>query len=375
MKHDGFSNQLKRLRALQGLTQTEIAKKLFVTPQTVSKWENGNALPDVENLCKLAEILQTTPNDLLGVNSTAEEVFIGIDSGGTKTDAVLFRKDGTVLRRARFAGANPNACGIDRSAEILRQTIEEIRGDTLPQGIFAGVAGSVAANNKELLTAALKKHLHGIPFLLDSDIENVISSVRGADRCIAVICGTGSVIYAKDKEGLHRVGGYGYLFDNAGSGYDIGRDVLTACLEAGDGLIPSSLLTELATKQLGGAAWSNLNTLYRGGKDIIASFAPVAFEAARQGDKNGQKILQINFRRILQLIRFAQEKFDIKDCVICAGSIANTEEFRNAMQTGGIRPIGPKLPPVYGACVKCAALFTETDPTEFDRNFQTTLPN
>ena len=48
-------------------TQTEVARRLYVTPQTVSKWECAIAVPDLANLCRLAKVLGTTPNALLGI--------------------------------------------------------------------------------------------------------------------------------------------------------------------------------------------------------------------------------------------------------------------------------------------------------------------
>ncbi len=375
MNTELFARNLRAIRKARGISQTEVAKRLFVTPQTVSKWENGNALPDVTNLCHLSELLQTTPNRLLGVGEAHDRVFLGIDSGGTKTDVVLFREDGTVLRRKIFPGANPNACGMERALEILCHAIEETCSEHTPCGIFAGVAGCVAADNKTKMLSVLKKRFAGIPLSLESDIENVIGSVRGADRCVAAISGTGTVTYAWDGTTLHRLGGYGYLFDGAGSGYDIGRDVLTACFEADDGLRAPSIMTDLATQKLGGRAWDKLDLLYREGKNTIAAFAPIAFEAAKKGDKTAEEILRHNFARIAKLILHAQKTFDCANTVICAGSIAATEEFRTILKEWGIDPIIPHMPPVYGACVKCTQHYAKTDAETFDRNFNHTLPN
>lgn len=47
-----------------GLTQSELAEKLYVTDRAVSKWENGVCLPDVSNITELCEILNITINDL-----------------------------------------------------------------------------------------------------------------------------------------------------------------------------------------------------------------------------------------------------------------------------------------------------------------------
>ena len=47
-----------------GLTQSELAEKLSVSDRAISKWENGNCLPDADHMIELCEILGITVNDL-----------------------------------------------------------------------------------------------------------------------------------------------------------------------------------------------------------------------------------------------------------------------------------------------------------------------
>ena len=61
-----LSENIKNLRKNKGLTQEELASKLNVVRQTVSKWEKGLSVPDAELLKKLAEILETDVSTLLG---------------------------------------------------------------------------------------------------------------------------------------------------------------------------------------------------------------------------------------------------------------------------------------------------------------------
>ena len=70
-----FTTQLIARRKECGLTQEQLAEKLNVTRQAVSKWESGLSSPDYDTLGKLCEVLETTPNQLLGyldVNQTAK---------------------------------------------------------------------------------------------------------------------------------------------------------------------------------------------------------------------------------------------------------------------------------------------------------------
>jgi transcriptional regulator with XRE-family HTH domain len=57
-----FNKNLKNIRSQQGLSQKQVADYLMVSPQSVSKWEKGEALPSIEYLPKLAECLNCDIN-------------------------------------------------------------------------------------------------------------------------------------------------------------------------------------------------------------------------------------------------------------------------------------------------------------------------
>ena len=66
-------DNLKNLRKAKGFSQEELAVKLNVVRQTVSKWEQGLSVPDSEMLLRIAAELDTTVNVLLGDTVDAEE--------------------------------------------------------------------------------------------------------------------------------------------------------------------------------------------------------------------------------------------------------------------------------------------------------------
>ena len=61
-----FADNLKILRRARGLSQEELAGRLHVTRQTISKWENALSVPDAELLLRLAEELEVPVSRLLG---------------------------------------------------------------------------------------------------------------------------------------------------------------------------------------------------------------------------------------------------------------------------------------------------------------------
>lgn len=61
-----LNENIKNLRKIKGFTQEELASRLNVVRQTVSKWEKGYSVPDAEMLKKIAEIFETDVSKLLG---------------------------------------------------------------------------------------------------------------------------------------------------------------------------------------------------------------------------------------------------------------------------------------------------------------------
>ena len=59
-------DMIRRLRTEKGLSQDELAEKLFVTRQAVSRWENGETTPNTETLKQLSRLFDVSINTLLG---------------------------------------------------------------------------------------------------------------------------------------------------------------------------------------------------------------------------------------------------------------------------------------------------------------------
>lgn len=68
-----FSQQLRAARKKAKLSQTELAAALGVTQQAVGKWENGKSSPDPETLGRIAALLDTSSDELLGLHQESAE--------------------------------------------------------------------------------------------------------------------------------------------------------------------------------------------------------------------------------------------------------------------------------------------------------------
>lgn len=74
-----LGERIKRYRQMQGLLQEELAEKLNVSRQAITKWENDNGIPDIDNLIALSKIMGMTLDELV--------------MGEKEEDALLLKKE------------------------------------------------------------------------------------------------------------------------------------------------------------------------------------------------------------------------------------------------------------------------------------------
>ena len=73
-----FADTMKKLREEKGLSQNEIAKRMYVTRTTVSRWESGHRLPDAAMITRLSDVLGVDVNILISAAAQSDEIPIVI---------------------------------------------------------------------------------------------------------------------------------------------------------------------------------------------------------------------------------------------------------------------------------------------------------
>ena len=121
-----LKNNIRNFRVAKGLSQTELADILNISPQSVSKWECGISIPDIEKICLMSDIFNVSLDAFMGNLKEDKKIMIGVDGGGTKTEFILFDEDGNILERIVLGACNPNAVGIQNGYDILKQGINKL---------------------------------------------------------------------------------------------------------------------------------------------------------------------------------------------------------------------------------------------------------
>jgi N-acetylglucosamine kinase len=214
---------------------------------------------------------------------------LGIDGGGTHTTAWLADQNLSVLARVQVGPSNPIKVGIAGAqrelANAYRKALREagLRPVVL-DAACAGLAGGDNASIQKSMVRWIRKAMPARAQLITTDAAVALAAALGDSEGIIVIAGTGSIAFGRDHQGgIVRVGGWGSQFDDAGSGYDIGRKAVLAALRAYDGRgkatsLTQTLCAELHLSRITEAVPMNLSA------QTIASLFPVVQRQASAGD-------------------------------------------------------------------------------------------
>ena len=304
---------------------------------------------------------------------------IGIDGGASKTECTVTDLSGNVLHRSLGKPSNFLAIGLNAAVENLFDLIEgslfSLKADfSNIELIMIGTAGAGRVEDAELLKSALIEFAAGEGIILDK--ITVVSDARialegafsGKPGCI-IISGTGSILYWKDeKNNIHRIGGFGRLIGDEGSGYSIGRKGLMTTAKELDGRREKTLITQLLKKEFTTLTSEALiNSVYKEDFDI-ASVARIVIKAAESGDETANHILNNEADGLLLHIEAIKNKTSLKRIRIALiGSLIDNENFYSNLLKKKIKEnykyvelYKPENPPVIGAILLAKNVLNDT---------------
>lgn len=214
--------------------------------------------------------------------------YLGVDGGGSKTLAIIVDGAGVECGRGEAGSSNHQAVGVEQAVAHLRQAIESAASASacsLPvAAAWIGLAGVDHAGDIALLLPYLQTV--GDRLRLTNDAELVLSGLT-QQTGVALIAGTGSIALGRNETGRSaRSGGWGHIFGDEGSGYDLGCQALRAVARAADGRgKPTALLH--AILDFWGLAEPELlleRVYQKSQKSPIARLAPLVLRQAAAGD-------------------------------------------------------------------------------------------
>ena len=252
---------------------------------------------------------------------------LGFDGGGTGARWRLTGDGGSIIGEGTSGPLTGHV--FDESSRAATQAAistmaTAVHAKGRPDRIVAGITGLSTGSE----TATLLASWLATAFGLAASAIQVVDDMRIAYRTafepgegILVYAGTGSVAFHLAADGsASRAGGHGYLIDDAGGGFWIGKAALRAVLHALDeGRDPGVLGQEIGT-DIGGLDWERVRThVYGGGRSAVAGLVPAVARAAARDDSVATTLLSSAGEELGRLARVLLARLGRDQPVALAG--------------------------------------------------------
>ena len=226
-------------------------------------------------------------------------LFLGVDGGQSSTTVLIGDESGRVLGAGEAGPCNHTGAEEGR-ARFERAVNQGLHAACARAGLDAATVRFESAcfgmsggpeDKRTILAGTLRaEHL-----LVTTDADIALSGATDTGQGIAAIAGTGSIAFGRNTEGrTARAGGWGYVFGDEGSGFDIARQALRAALRMEEGWGPPTSLRQALLDATGSRTANQLLHLFYTSewpRSRVAALAPLADAAAAQGDAVAMVIL------------------------------------------------------------------------------------
>ena len=217
---------------------------------------------------------------------------IGVDGGGTKTEAVAYDAKGKVLAVGCSGHGNllvDKEKGIAHILDAIKQCLQPL-GKEQCVSLYLGIAGIDSGLHQEALEKELQKW--GIPYSIMNDVKLAhVALLKGKDG-ILTISGTGAVSYGVKGDRAAMSGGWGHLLADEGSGYWLVIESFKKMIHDYDRGMQLSNLSLALLNALAIDAVSAIKTfIYASTKGEIAALVPIIVKEAEMGNEEAKKIL------------------------------------------------------------------------------------
>lgn len=304
--------------------------------------------------------------------SGQKNIYLGVDGGGTKTEAVLIDEGGKILGQGEAKGSNPAVFGIKKSLEQIYESIKKVLKDYQSTSEIPTCL-AIAGLNTESEARTFKKAAHSRPKLSKIISKNtiVVNDTQAALRAgtsdknaIVLIAGTGSNCFGKNQKGQSvKSGGRDFILSDEGSAYAIGLSILKTVTKISDGREAESILKDLLFSKLKIRTIDQMTEIVNKNpwnKTDIAKIAPLAEEAAKKGDAIGSAIIESAASELALMVRAVCKNLEFTDrkfTLVLTGSVFNIAEMKRLVKEKVLEfnpkaeIVQPKISSAWGAAL------------------------
>ncbi len=224
------------------------------------------------------------------------DCIIGIDGGGTKTQAKAVSLKGDLLAEAKSGSSNLCSNSFEAVEANIKTLVNLLKIESIinPVAVCIGTAGLNGLNAPEKIHGILADATGCTNIRVIGDMELPLFALGDDHEVAALISGTGSVASARSKSGkTSRVGGWGHIVGDEGSGYWLTVQAIGEAMREFDGRGEKTILTQMLLDAFGCSTPPSFITMIhdRLNKQMLAEKSFLVEEAATKGDSVANKIL------------------------------------------------------------------------------------
>ncbi|ACI19728.1 N-acetylglucosamine kinase [Dictyoglomus thermophilum] len=294
--------------------------------------------------------------------------FLGVDAGGTKTEAVILNEKGEIVGIGRSGPGNYEGIGIEEAKKNWIDAIEKAKGPLKNiEFDFAcfGLAGADFPEDFVMLEKEVGDLSIAKEFVVENDAPIALRAGNKEFWGVIIVMGTGNNGYGRSKDGRwYRYFGEGYIFGDWGGASSIVQEMLFSAFRSYDGRGEKTVLEEMVLSFFGEKDYINLaKRLYYNSSEYhrALGLAPLLFEAVKMGDKVAIRIVERIVDETVISAYNLMKKLDLlneETPVVIAGSIykgaAWLPEYIQAklrVYAERCRVVPLKIPPAVGAAL------------------------
>jgi len=268
--------------------------------------------------------------------------FIGIDSGGSKTELAASESGERIIFKKKFDSVHYTSSGRDKTAVHLGKIISEfLRSSGLDLnncgGICIGISGAREKSDKSGLRKRICDILGFRKIIIESDtVIAQYGAFKGNDGLI-LICGTGSILHGTINGKPVRIGGWGKIIGDYGSGFEIGKAALKHLASEYDRGKKISRLAGEIEKRFSFNRNNIIKKIYHGNFDL-QKVAPLILELAGKKDRDAGAIIDESLNGLIKHIDILTARHrNSKTDIAFTGSIIENNNILSRKLTRKIR--------------------------------------
>lgn len=285
------------------------------------------------------------------------KVYFGVDGGGTKTILLIYDINYNFVAKHNLSDANINFL-TDVEFEQLIVTIKNILDD---YEIIFGCFGMPGYNESQELNLKIKKIIgqYFENYFVCNDVQIAHFGSLAKDDGIHVVAGTGSIALLQTSTQFKRIGGYGPLIGDQGSGFTIGKSALEYLAKHYDFKQGEKILVERLEQRLKIYNRDDLiNYVYQQNyRNQISKASKVVDEALVNGSLVAKEIMQAEVEALVQLVlAYNDNTYNVSYSGSVFKSAYILEQFTKELNARNIKVIAPQFSAEKGAILQAVFL-------------------